>query len=183
MSQQTQHDTPLPHIDLMNGEEYPLPLNSEDEGSLWRCGDYIVSWQKSPKTVLSRAAELLGKKHTASKVYPYTMMAFARAYGPSFCPSVILSLEVLLDVEEGTTPPAVVRMTLADRSVILGELPQWKTLPEKELQQLFFNTMGDFFGISNGETIRYLGTLASFETPYYWSQDAQTESKDEANGQ
>lgn len=60
-----------PRINFMTSEkDYPLPLSTEGEGAMWRCGDFIITWQRNPKTLQERAAELLERPFTPTKRFP-----------------------------------------------------------------------------------------------------------------
>ncbi len=156
-------------IDLMSGPDYPLPLSSDEDGSLWRFGNFVVSWQTNAKSVHERAAELLGRSFTRSAAYPYVVMGFAVENGMEASPAIILSVVVPLDqAAVGEEQMAIVKLAAAEREVVLGELPRWSTLSAQELQQLLFNTFGDFIGLHEGEVIRHLGAISRFHDPEIW---------------
>lgn len=160
-----------PRINFMTSNtDYPLPLTTEGDGAMWRCGDFIVTWQCHPKSVQQRAAELLERTFTPTKEFLYVLMGFNCAAGPQQAPCIILSVEVPLDRDPSEGENALVRLTVADREVVLGELSR-DNLKEEELQQLLLNSFGDFVGVKAGEIIHYVGPLSEFRDEKHWNTD------------
>ena len=103
-----------PRINFMTSDkDYPLPLSTEGEGAMWRCGDFIITWQRNPKTLQERAAELLERHFTPTKRFPFVLMGFLRSEGPQHAPSIILAIEIPLDRAPEDGSNALVRLSVA----------------------------------------------------------------------
>lgn len=85
-------------IELTKWPTLPVPWSSVDSGETWVWGDFFLTFQKKPKTVLDFTIEIQGKKaEYTGMTYHYAMSVFYRInknpHGPSHRPIMIVALE------------------------------------------------------------------------------------------
>ena len=161
-----------PRINFMTSDkDYPLSLSTEGEGAMWRCGDFIITWQRNPKTLQERAAELLERHFTPTKRFPFVLMGFLRSEGPQHAPSIILAIEIPLDRAPEDGSNALVRLSVAGPDGGFGGLPDLASQKKEEVQQILLNSFGDFVGIKDGEIIRHIGQLSDFREEKHWKDE------------
>ena len=76
----------------------PAPWSSVDSGETWVWGDFFLTFQKKPKTILDITSEMDGEKaEYGGMTYHYAMSVFYRIdrnpHGPSHRPIMIIALE------------------------------------------------------------------------------------------
>lgn len=103
-SRQTSPQTSAPQkpvfalLELTKWPTLPAPWSSVDAGETWVWGDFFLTFQKKPKTVLDLALEMQGKKAEYRVMnYHYAMSVFYRIdrnpHGPSHRPIMTVALE------------------------------------------------------------------------------------------
>ena len=91
-------NTVFPLLELTKWPTLPAPWSSIDDGETWIWGDFFLTFQKNPKTVLDLAMEMQGKKvGRQGVIYHYAMSVFYRInrnpHGPSHRPIMTVALE------------------------------------------------------------------------------------------
>lgn len=85
-------------LELTNWPTLPAPWSSVDAGETWVWGDFFLTFQKKPKTILDLALESEGKKaENQGIIYHYAISVFYRIdrnpHGPSHRPIMTIALE------------------------------------------------------------------------------------------
>jgi len=85
-------------LELTKWPTLPAPWSSVDAGETWVWGDFFLTFQKKPKTVLDLTMEMQGKKaEYRGMTYHYAMSVFYRIdrnpHGPSHRPIMTVALE------------------------------------------------------------------------------------------
>ncbi len=88
----------FPLMELTKWPTLPAPWSSVDSGETWVWGDYFLTFQTKPKTVLDLTMEMQGKKaEYRGMIYHYAMSVFYRIdrnpHGPSHRPIMTVALE------------------------------------------------------------------------------------------
>lgn len=85
-------------LELTKWPTLPAPWSSIDAGETWVWGDFFLTFQKKPKTILDLTMEMQGKKaEFLGMTYHYAMSVFYRIdrnpHGPSQLPIMTVALE------------------------------------------------------------------------------------------
>lgn len=85
-------------LEMTKWPTLPAPWSSVDAGETWIWGDFFLTFQKKPKTVLDLTMEMQGKKaEYRGMTYHYAMSVFYRIdrnpHGPSHRPIMTIALE------------------------------------------------------------------------------------------
>lgn len=85
-------------LDLTKWPTLPAPWSSVDDGETWVWGDFFLTFQKKPKTVVELTMEMQGKKAEYRGItYHYAISVFYRIdrnpHGPSHSPIMTIALE------------------------------------------------------------------------------------------
>ena len=88
----------FPLIELTKWPTLPAPWSSTDRGETYVWGDFFLTFQKRPKTVLDLTKEMQGQKAPKSGIiYHYAITVFYRLnknpHGPSHRPIMVVALE------------------------------------------------------------------------------------------
>ncbi|MCF7990940.1 MAG: hypothetical protein K9M02_10905 [Thiohalocapsa sp.] len=85
-------------LELTEWPTLPAPWSSVDDGETWVWGDFFLTFQQEPKTVLDLTMEMQGTKaERGAMTYHYAMSVFYRIdrnpHGPSHRPIMTIALE------------------------------------------------------------------------------------------
>lgn len=163
-------------IDLTQWHTLPAPWSSIDPGETWIWGDFFLTFQKKPKTILDIAAEMQGKKSRFETVsYHYAMSVFYRIdrnlHGPSHRPILTASLEQanmdliaeMLGTDAGqqqnkgnSLGPLMLCLFTSESHLNFGEYTG-DTSPQV-VRQVFFELLAQQLGVSGQP--KMIGTIA-----------------------
>lgn len=149
-------------LELTKWPTLPAPWSSVDAGETWVWGDFFLTFQKNPKTVLDLTKEMQGKKaEYRGMTYHYAMSVFYRIdrnpHGSSHRPIMTLALEQadmgmlakmlgseageLLEAEGGSKMgPLMIGLFIGETRLNLGEYES-DTSPQS-VKRRFFEILG-----------------------------------------
>ena len=156
----------------------PAPWPSVDGGETWIWGDFFLTFQKKPKTVLDLTMEMQGKKaEYRGMTYHYAMSVFYRIdrnpHGPSHRPIMTVALEQadmdmlakMLGSEAGEflqaegggkMGPLMIGLFSGETRLNLGEYEA--DASPKAVKRMFFEILGGQLGVSGQP--KMIGDLA-----------------------
>lgn len=165
-------------LELTKWPTLPAPWSSVDDGETWVWGDYFLTFQKKPKTVLDLAMEMQQKRAEHRGItYHYAMSVFYRIdrnpHGPSHRPIMTVALEqadmgMLADMlgnlagehiqaEVGSKMgPLMICLFVGEARLNLGEY-EGDTNPQV-VKRRFFEILGRQLGVSGQP--KMIGDLA-----------------------
>lgn len=181
---QTSPQSPAPQktvfnlLDLAKWPTLPAPWSSVDDGETWVWGDFFLTFQKKPKTVLALIQQTQGEEvEYQGIIYHYAMSVFYRfdrnPHGPSHQPIMTIALEQAdTDMLAKTPGNEIGKFLKAERGIKMGPLMIGLFTDEKRLnlgkykgymsqqavRQKFFEILGAQLGVSSQP--KMIGNLA-----------------------
>ncbi|WJW74701.1 hypothetical protein QVG61_09325 [Thiohalobacter sp. IOR34] len=165
-------------LELTKWPTLPAPWSSVDSGETWIWGDFFLTFQKNPKTVLDLTMDIQGKKgEFRGMTYHYAMTVFYRLdknpHGPSHRPIMTIALEQadmgilasLLSSDDGSLLQAeagskmgqlVIGLFTGDARLNLGEYEG--DVSPQAVKERFFEILGRQLGVSGRP--KMIGDLA-----------------------
>jgi len=165
-------------LELTKWPTLPAPWSSLDAGETWVWGDFFLTFQKKPKTVLDLSMEMQGKKaEYRGMTYHYAMSVFYRIdrnpHGRSHLPIMTIALEQadmgmlakvlgseageLLQVEGGSkTGPLMIGLFTGEARLNLGDYEGETS--SQAVKRRFFEILGRQLGVSGQP--KMIGDLA-----------------------
>lgn len=158
----------FPLLELTKWPTLPAPWSSVDKGETWIWGDFFLTFQKKPKSVLDVAMEMQGKQaENQAMTYHYAMSVFYRIdrnpHGPSHRPIMTIALEQadmgmltkmfdsetreLLQAQAGSTMgPLMIGLFSGETRSNLGAYEG--EISAQAVKQKFFEILGRQLGVS-----------------------------------
>lgn len=165
-------------LELTKWPTLPAPWSSVDAGEAWVWGDFFLTFQKKPKTVLDLTMEMQGKKaEYRGMSYHYAMSVFYRIdrnpHGPSHRPIMTIALEQadlgmlarmlgseageLLQAESGSKMgPMMIGLFTGEKRLNLGDYEG--DTSSQAVKRRFFEILARQLGVS--EQPKMIGDLA-----------------------
>ncbi len=165
-------------LELTKWPTLPAPWSSIDDGETWVWGDFFLTFQKKPKTILDLTMEMQQKKSEyQGMTYHYAMSVFYRIdrnpHGPSHRPIMTVALEQadmgmiarmldgeasdLLQAGSGSTMgPLMIGLFAGETRMNLGEYEG--DVSPQAVKRRFFEILGRQLGVSGQP--KMIGDLA-----------------------
>ena len=165
-------------LELTKWPTLPAPWSSIDDGETWVWGDFFLTFQKKPKTILDLTMEMQQKKSEyQGMTYHYAMSVFYRIdrnpHGPSHRPIMTVALEQadmgmiarmldeeasdLLQAGSGSTMgPLMIGLFAGETRMNLGEYEG--DVSPQAVKRRFFEIIGRQLGVSGQP--KMIGNLA-----------------------
>ena len=157
----------FPLLELTKWPNLPAPWSSVDSGETWVWGDFFLTFQTKPKSVLDLTMEMQGKKSEFQGIiYHYAMSVFYRIdknpHGPSHRPIMTIALEQAdmsmltkmlgnnagesLQAKVGSTMPLMIGLFTGETRLNLGSYEG--DTSAQTVKRKFFEILGQQLGVS-----------------------------------